>query len=114
MPFNFNFDNALNDVKSLVVTPRGWRGEIVVEYCQAQAHQYDTMLSICWRVKGTEHTFTIYENKLNLLCNGDYAKHFTEVLEVFREDYKMWFTNEEYKDCEWKWNYKEQFGRYII
>lgn len=113
MPFNFDFENSLSEVKEVVITPRGWTGDIIIEYCTAQAHRYDTMVSLCWRVKGTNHTFTIYENKLKEISKDNYAKHFTETLEAFREDYLSWFKEEEYKDCEWKWEYKREFGEYI-
>lgn len=113
MPFIFNFENSLNKIKEIKICPRGWKENIIIEYCEAQAHKYDTMISICWRVKGTTHTFTIYENKLNQISNGDYAKHFTEILENFRKEYISWFKEEKYKNCEWKWEYKKQYGKFI-
>lgn len=113
MPFKFNFENSLSEIKEVIITPKGWKGSIIIEYCTAQAHRYDIMTSLCWRVKGTNHTFTIYENKLKEISKDNYAKHFTETLEAFREDYLSWFKEEEYKDCEWKWEYKREFGEYI-
>lgn len=114
MPYNFDFNKGLSDIKTIEIYPNGWRGPIVVEYCSAQARPYDTMISVCWRVKGTTHTFTIYENRLNKISNGDYAKHFKETLELFREDYLSWFTDEKYNRCEWRDEYKREFERYII
>lgn len=113
MPFIYDFNRSLSGIKEISVNPKGWVNNLIVEYCIAQAHPYDTMASVCWRVKGTTHTFTIYEHKLKVSNKDDYAKHFTEILEAFREDYLSWFKEEEYRDCEWKWDYKREYGEYI-
>ena len=113
MPFNFDFNRKLTDIKTIDITPNGWT-PLTIEYCCAQARVYDTMTSVCWRIKGTTHTFTIYENRLNKISNGDYAKHFTETLELFREDYLSWFKNKEYEECEWRNEYEQQYSRFII
>lgn len=114
MPFIFDFEKkALNTIEEVVINPKGWQPNLIIEYCLAQAHNYDTFVSLCWRVKGTNHTFTIYENKLKDIDKDNYAKHFTEILEAFRDDYLSWFKEEQYKDCEWKWEYKREFGNYI-
>lgn len=114
MPYNFDFNKKLSSIKTMVITPRGWINPITIEYCSAQARVFDTMISVCWRVKGTTHTFTIYENRLNKISEGDYAKHFTETLELFREDYLSWFTQEEYSGCEWREEYRQQYEKFII
>lgn len=71
------------------------------------------MLSIIWRVKGTIHSFCIYEKYLNEIAGTDYAKHFTEVLEKFREDYLSWWTEKEYEGCEWRESYRSQYEKLI-
>jgi hypothetical protein len=114
MPFIFNFDEGLTSIKTVNINPKGWKNPITIEYCSAQARIYDTMISICWRIKGTTHTFTIYENQLNKLSHGDYAQHFTEILELFREDYKSWFEDEKYQGCEWRDEYRLQYGNLIL
>ncbi len=115
MPFNFDFNNKLTDnINTVEIYPKGWISPITIEYCTAQARKFDTMLSICWRVKGTSHTFTIYENRLNKISSGNYAEHFKETLELFREDYLSWFTSKEYEGCEWRDEYRQQFEKYII
>lgn len=114
MPFVFDFNMAQGDVHTVEVSPKGWNGPIVIEYIVAQAHTYDTMVSIVWRVRGTAHCFTIPEQRLNQLSHGDYRKHFQEALEGFRTDYLSWFRDEEYKGCEWREEYKQQFGKFII
>ena len=75
------------------------------------AHSHTSNKAGC--SENPKDTFTIYENKLKEICNNNYAKHFTETLENFREDYISWFKEERYKDCEWKWEYKREFGNYI-
>lgn len=115
MPFKFDFNKRLSDnISTVNVSPVGWKNPITIEYCSAQARPFDTMISICWRVKGTTHTFTIYENRLNKISSGDYAKHFTETLELFRDDYLSWFTNAEYEKCEWREEYRREYERFII
>lgn len=114
MPFVFDFNTSLSDTKSVEVCPKGWRNPLTVEYVVAQAHRYDTELSIVWRIKGTTHCFTIGEQRLNVLSNGDYKKHFTKILENFREDYLSWFREPEYENAEWKYDYQRQYGKLII
>jgi len=113
MPFVYDFNSSLSGISSVEVNPKGWKNPVTVEYVVAQAHRYDTTLSVVWRVKGTTHCFTIGEQRLNVLSNGDYKKHFTQILENFREDYLSWFTKKEYENAEWKYEYKEQFGDLI-
>lgn len=114
MPFIFDFNNRIGDIKTMEVFPKGWRNPIVVEYASAKAHKYDTQLSVIWRVKGTTHTFTIYEQKLNVLSHGNYKKHFEEALTNFRLDYLNWFEDPEYANAEWRYDYQQQFGKFII
>ena len=114
MPFCFDFNLAHGDVHTVELSPDGWKSPIFVEYIVAQAHRYDTMRSIVWRVKGTTHSFTIEEQRLNHLTHGNYKAHFKKVLERFRIDYLNWFKDEQYKDCQWKYEYQQQFDRFII
>ena len=76
MPFCFDFNLAHGDVHTVELSPDGWKSPIFVEYIVAQAHRYDTMRSIVWRVKGTTHSFTIEEQRLNHLTHGNYKAHF--------------------------------------
>lgn len=75
---------------------------------------YDTMASVIWRVKGTEHCFTIEEQALNHISHGNYKEHFQKALENFRLDYLSWFKDEMYKECKWKYEYEQQYGKFII
>lgn len=115
MPFTFDFNLAQGDKHTVEVSPNGWNGPVTIEYIVAQAHQYDTMVSIVWRIKGTQHCFTIPEQRLNQLSHGNnYKEHFQKALEAFRLDYLSWFREDEYKDCQWKYEYQQQFGKFII
>ena len=111
--FVFDFNNALDGVHEISVSPNGWNGPITIEYCVAQAHQYDPMVSVVWRVKGTTHCFTMYEQRMNVLSHGKYSEHFKKALEGFREDYLSWFEDEFYEECQWKYEYQREFGRFI-
>lgn len=114
MPNNFDFSRCNDEIKSMEVNPRGWINPLTIEYSTAHANKYDTMLSVVWRIKGTSHTFTIYERRLNIISNANYKKHFEEALEGFREDYLSWFTDEKYAECEWKYKYRDQYERLIL
>ena len=72
MPFKYDFNNCLNDVKTIDVEPEGWKGPITIEYGVAQKTPYDTQLSVVWRIKGTTHTFAMYERNLNVISHGTY------------------------------------------
>lgn len=113
MPFVFDFNTSVSDTLSVEVCPNGWKSPITIEYVVAQAHRYDTTLSVVWRIKGTTHCFTISEQRLNVLSNGDYKKHFTTVLENFRKDYLSWFSDPDYENAEWKYEYQQQYGNLI-
>lgn len=114
MPHNFDFSNCNDEIKTVVVNPVGWRNPITIEYSTAHAHKYDTMLSVVWRVKGTSHTFTIYERRLNVISNANYKKHFEEALEAFREDYLSWFSDTKYAAADWKYEYEQQYKGLIL
>lgn len=114
MPFYFDMKNTDNGIKEVKVNPDGWVNPVTVEYTVAQAHKYDTTVSVIWRVKGTEHCFTIGEQKLNVLSHANYPKHFEEVLRNFRLDYLNWFSDPIYENAEWKYKYKRQFDRFIL
>ena len=113
MPFIYDLNQGFTDIQVIEVEPNGWKGPISVEYVVSQVNKFDTMLSVVWRVKGTTHCFVIPEQRLNVMCNGDYKKHFKQALEGFREDYLSWFTEEEYDNCEWRDEYKQQYGKLI-
>lgn len=114
MPFYFDFNLANGELHTVEVSPIGWKGPITIEYITAQAHQYDNMVSVIWKIKGTDHCFTIFEQRLNHISHGDYKAHFKEALEKFRIDYLSWFKDEMYRNCEWKYEYEKQYGKLII
>lgn len=114
MPHIFDFNNCLEDIHTVEVSPKGWKGPLTIEYSVAQNSKYDTQVSLVWRIKGTTHTFSIYQKRLNVISNGNYKKHFEEALEGFREDYLSWFKEDKYKEVDWKNEYKEQYGNFII
>lgn len=114
MPFIYDFSDAQDNVHTVEVSPKGWKGSVVVEYVIAHAHEYDPMASVVWRVKGTTHCFTIGEQRLNHLSHGNYKKHFQEALEGFGADYNSWFSDSRYDGCGWRDEYEQQFGKLII
>lgn len=113
MPHIYDFKNCLGTVKETTVNPKGWKCPVTIEYGVAQNNEHDPMLSVVWRIKGTTHVFSIYERRLNLISRSNYDNHFTEALEKFREDYLSWFTDETYKNAEWKYEYQKQYGSII-
>lgn len=113
MPHLYDFKNCIGPVKEVTINPKGWNGPITIEYGVAQNNEHDPMLSIVWRIKGTTHVFSIYERRLNVISHSKYDIHFTEALERFREDYLSWFTDDSYKNAEWKYEYQKQYGKLI-
>ena len=114
MPHIYDFKNCIGDVKEVTVNPKGWSGPITIEYGVAQHNAHDPMLSVVWRIKGTGHTFSIYERRLNVISHSNYEAHFTEALENFREDYLSWFEDDAYRDVSWKYDYQKEYGKYIL
>ena len=111
--FEFDFKKCITDIKQVTISPKGWNGPIVIEYGLAQVNQFDTHTSVVWRVMGTTHTFHIYEPQINKYSHSNYAKHFTEILENFREDYLSWWKDPKYDGCEWREGYLRQYGKLI-
>lgn len=115
MPFIYDFSNTPDTVHTVDVSPKGWKSPLVIEYVTCQAHEYDPMVSVAWRIRGTRHTFTIGEQQLNTMCHGkSYKAHFEKALERFRIDYLRWFTEEDYKDVDWKYEYQREYGKLIV
>jgi hypothetical protein len=111
MPHNFDF-SKLKDIKTAEVNPRGWITPLYIEYGITDDPEVQGMLSYCWRVKGTLHTFIISVTRMNFLSAGDYKKHFEYVLEGFKEDYISW--KEEGFVTDWSREYEKQYSRFII
>lgn len=108
MPNIFDF-SKIDHIKTVQVSPRGWVNPLTVEYGI-------TVLDVetcVWRIKGTQHTFSIPAKRLNFLSSGDYAQHFERVLETFKEeDYQQW------KDLRfilpWMREYEKEYSDYIL
>lgn len=111
--FLFNHNDYIGETKTVTVNPKGWNGPLEVEYGVAQANVFDTMSSIVWHVVGTKHYFAMYEPYMVKYAKSGYAAHFTDVLERFREDYLSWWEQAEYDGCEWRDDYRREFGSYI-
>lgn len=111
MPHIFDFEKVAN-IKTSEVYPIGWISPIMIEYGNAQVKPFDNFISVCWRIKGTTHTFTIPLKNINFISKGQYDIHFKEVLEKFLEDYKEWEKTE--FQYEWQQQYREQYERFIL
>jgi len=110
MPKNFDFSNF--NIETIEINPEGWISPLYVEYMITDGLDFGGVLTYCWRVKGTTHTFTIPTIRMDFLSSGDYKKHFENVLEVFRKDFIEW-KNEGFI-TEWSREYEKQFSRFII
>jgi len=111
MPHNFDF-SKIKDIKIIEINPEGWITPLYVEYGVVDKFETSGIISYCWRVKGTLHTFVIPVARMDFLSGGDYKKLFENVLEGFREDYISW-KNEGFI-TEWSKEYRDQYSRFII
>ena len=108
MPNNYDF-TVFKNINEISVFPEGWKGPLIVEY----AVEYHGDVPSCfWRVKSTQHTFIIPLVRLNYLSAGNYAEHFKETLEKFREDYIDW--KQQGFSTDWMSQYEQQFSGHII
>lgn len=107
MPNNYDF-TKLTNVKSVEVNPEGWTSPLFVEYGNGF---HGKVPSFFWRVKGTKHTFVIPILRMDYLSQGDYEKHFKEVLKEFRQEYLGWEYEQFYTD--WMKEYQEMFKSFI-
>ena len=110
MKNEFTFEKDVQEIDTIDIDPKGWY-PLTIEYGTAplgasQAYQ------MCWRVKGTDHMFKIPLTYFYEQSNGDYEKHFSEVLETFRVDYLDWY-KQGFKEP-WMQNYRRQFKEFIF
>lgn len=112
MPNNLDFTN-INDIKIIEINITGWINPLEIEYgISEKIPAYKGITCYCWRVKGTLHTFVIPISRLDFISSGNYEKHFSNVLEIFREDYLKW--KEEGFIYDWSREYKKQFSKFIV
>jgi len=108
MPNNYDF-SKLRDIKNIEINPAGWINPLTVEYGIGE----QLGPTYFWRVKGTRHTFVIPVLRLNFISSGDYGKHFTEVLENFKEnDYESW--RSEGFSAPWMREYEANYSHFIL
>jgi|AntAceMinimDraft_6_1070360.scaffolds.fasta_scaffold46428_2 hypothetical protein len=108
MPHKADF-SVITNIKEMRINPEGWIDPITVEYGLGMKYNIP---SYFWRVKGTEHTFTIPISRFEFLSSGNYGEHFEMVLKKFREDYLEW-KNSGF-EVEWQREYRDQYNRYIL
>jgi hypothetical protein len=106
MPNNTDF-SVLENVHFIDIQPDGWK-PIIIEY----GIKNDAMPLYCWRVKGTQHTFTIPVVRLDFISSGIYEAHFKQTLEIFREYYIKW--KKEGFPTNWAREYESQFSKFIL
>jgi hypothetical protein len=107
MPNFYDF-NKLIDIKTVEVNPVDWISPLFVEYGID-----DSNLPMCrWRVKGTRHTFAIPVTRLDFISSGNYKKHFTIVLENFKDEYLEW--KEQNFQINWQQEYRQEYWKFII
>lgn len=106
MPNRQDF-TSLYGQSSFEIAPAGWV-PLTVEY--AYGYLVDQQ-NFFWRVKGTEHTFSIPVLLLNQLSKGNYESHIEYVLENFREEYLSWAAGGFI--AEWMVEYHREYRNYI-
>jgi len=112
MPHNFDF-SLLSNIKTMEVFPEGWISPLEIEYAVGvNENVFNGIPSYLWRVKGTSHTFTIPVSRIDFVSQGDYQKHFSNALEIFRENYITW--KEGGFSTPWARDYREQYYKFII
>ena len=109
MKDEFTFELDVNNVTETNVAPKGWY-PVVIEYGLSPLGE-STTFQMCWRVKGTQHVFRIPLPLLYEHSKGDYEKHFSQVLETFRQDYLEWYKQGFRED--WMQKYRRQFKQFI-
>ncbi len=107
MPKQYDF-STLNNLQEIYVSPKGWVQPLIVEY---GIGNHAEVSSYFWRVKGTKHTFIIPVLRMDYLSQGNYAEHFSYILEEFREDYKEWGSQGFFAG--WMQEYRTEFSKYI-
>lgn len=100
--------------EEMTIFPNGWVGPITVEFSLVRVGVCDPFKSLCFRVKGTNHTFAAFENLVTLNYHADYKEYFVKTLEVFRDYFIIWSKDSRFNDCEWKKEYDNEYKDKII
>ena len=111
MPHRVDY-NKLENVKTIECHPNGWVTPLYIEYGIHNNVLEENTPMYYWRVKGTEHTFIIPVVRLDFISSGDYAKHFAESLEMFREDYIEWAESNFFTS--WMQEYEKEYSKFIV
>jgi len=107
MPNNADLSHAADKIQTLEINSNGWIKPLIIEYVVMPISEM-----VNWRVKGTQHSFTIPLMRLHYISEGNYAKHFEEILYSFRQQYKDW-EKDGFK-YDWTREYRDQFQNFII
>lgn len=108
MPNYYDF-SKFDKIEKIEINPQGWVNPLTIEYSIGD----QTGPTCFWRVKGTGHTFVIPVSRLNFLSSGDYAKHFSEVLEKFvSNDYGEW--RKQGFSTPWMREYQNEYRNYVL
>lgn len=109
MPNNVDFSKVKN-IQKTQIKPDGWINPLTIEY--GTSEELYAIPSYFWRIEGTQHTFMLPIVRMEFISHGNFAKHFEDVLEVFREDYISW--KEQGINTNWADEYRQQYERFIV
>jgi hypothetical protein len=107
MPHKENWEEIASK-GSFEAYPEKWKHPLSIEYGYKNL---SGVIFFCWRVQGTEHTFTIKFSELNEKSNGDVQKHVETFLESFRKEIVGWIVGG--LSQPWMREYYEQYKHYI-
>lgn len=106
MPNNENWDQ-IHSRGEIDVEPKNWKS-LTIEFGYKNLNG---VLFFCWRVKDTQHTFTIQFSQLNELSQDNVSEHIQTFLETFGEELIGWIVNG-LKE-EWQKQYYQQYKSFI-
>lgn len=110
MPYIVDLPAKCDKIYTMKLSPYGWiNTPIIVEYGLAMLNPNDPCKTVCFRVHGIKHTWTIFENQLYRISRGDYASYFKKELEEFRINLLLWIHIPNYWQQQWVRDYYEMF-----
>lgn len=110
MPFIVDLNAKCDKIYTIEVSPFGWIGNpITVEYGTVMLKPTDPDKAVCFRVRGTKHTWAVFEQQLYRISRGDYASYFRKELEEFRISMLVWIHVPAYWQQQWVRDYYEMF-----
>lgn len=113
MPYIVDLEKRCDKIRTMNLSPFGWKNPVCIEYGKVWINMNDPQPSICMRVRGTTNVWATFERELNIMSHGNYGDYFTKQLEEFRINFLVWAHTPIYWELSWFKEYASMYEGYF-